>query len=252
MVFGTNQIEFAHLKLTESKIPEQLVEYALILDKYDINVSIWYTLDLFMGANIALTEQLFSRMSRLDVIFVPGGDGGPSFPPVEFLSYVKNLTVVLKKYHPAATMWMSVQGFTVADLDTLFQLFDTPDVRAYLTGVVNGPHVAIPLKDLVESLPAGYPVRQYPDIGHSLSCQYSIPNWSFAWAMTHGRQAVNPMPLMHSNIATLRGNATFRPHLIGFGAYSEGANDDLNKCVWSAIGSNTSTDVYQIVREYSK
>ena len=30
-------------------------------------------------------------------------------------------------------------------------------------------------------------------------------------------------------------NASYSTRAIGFGGYSEGASDDLNKCIWSSI-----------------
>jgi hypothetical protein len=42
-----------------------------------------------------------------------------------------------------------------------------------------------------------------------------------------------------------------QPHTIGFIAYSEGCNDDVNKVVWSALGWNPEADLTQILREYS-
>ena len=57
-------------------------------------------------------------------------------------------------------------------------------------------------------------------ICHSRSAQYAIPDWHWAWQFTHGRQVVNPMPLMFERIVRLRGNGS--TPTIGVGAYSEG------------------------------
>ena len=31
-------------------------------------------------------------------------------------------------------------------------------------------------------------VRLYPDVSHTLTAMYPVPDWHFAWAFTHGRQ----------------------------------------------------------------
>ena len=52
-----------------------LVEYATRLDKDGMNVSFWWSLDLFTGNKTAATAA-WCGMPRLDSIFFPGGDGG--------------------------------------------------------------------------------------------------------------------------------------------------------------------------------
>jgi hypothetical protein len=47
---------------------------------------------------------------------------------------------------------------------------------------------------MLARLPEGYKVRLYPDICHTLTAMYPVPDWSFIWANTHGRQVVNPLP----------------------------------------------------------
>ena len=149
-------------------------------------------------------------------------------------------------------------------------------VRSYLTGVVIGPHWSIPTTKILQEMPKGFAVRQYPDICHSRSAQYAIPDWHWAWQFTHGRQVrlakrgllivlwfvsmtcralgclqvVNPMPRMMESIVRLRGNGS--TPTIGVGAYSEGANDDLNKAVWSGIAANPNTTIEDLVAQYAR
>ena len=59
------------------------------------------------------------------------------------------------------------------------------------------------------------------------------------------------MPLMYYNIASLRLNASYASHQAGFGAYSEGTSDDFNKAIWSALYSDTSLSVQDIVNQYT-
>lgn len=104
----------------------------------------------------------------------------------------------------------------------------------------------------MERLPPGYELRQYPDISHSLAAMYPQPNWHRIWAFTHGRLVVNPSPQRMASIAKLNQNATYSSRAIGFGAYSEGASDDLNKCIWSALYLEPNTSAEQVVAQYSR
>src|SRR5262249_6569195 len=92
-----------------------------------------------------------------------------------------------------------------------------------------------------------YPIRDYPDITHSLRCQYPVPDWDLAYSLTEGREVINPRP--RDAAAIFR---TFAPQTIGFITYSEGCNDDVNKIVWSALGWDPQADVLEVLREYSR
>src|SRR5262249_57721042 len=43
-----------------------------------------------------------------------------------------------------------------------------------------------------------------------------------------------------------------RPHAAGFITYSEGCHDDVNKCVWSALGWDERQDVKDVLRQYAR
>jgi hypothetical protein len=142
-------------------------------------------------------------------------------------------------------MWVSPQSFNAAWMQEFFELMRREP--AWLSGVVYGPQVRINLPQLRAGIPARYPIRDYPDITHSRHCQYPVPDWDVAFAMTEGREPINPRPqamaaiyrLLHTNTA-------------GFITYSEGCNDDVNKMVWSALGWNSGADVAEILRDYSR
>src|SRR5262245_15290366 len=103
------------------------------------------------------------------------------------------------------------------------------------------------LPQLRAAIPARYPIRDYPDITHSRHCQYPVPDWDVAFAMTEGREPINPRPQAMASIFRLTHTNT-----IGFITYSEGCNDDVNKAVWSALGWERGADVLEILREYSR
>src|SRR5262249_32206345 len=117
----------------------------------------------------------------------------------------------------------------------------------WLSGVVHGPQVRLPLAELRKAVPQRYPIRDYPDITHSRHCQYPVPDWDVAYALTEGREVSNPRPMQTANIFRLS-----HPHAIGFITYSEGCHDDVNKCVWSALGWDERTEVRNILREYAR
>src|SRR6185369_14636233 len=72
-------------------------------------------------------------------------------------------------------------------------------------------------------------------------------DWDTAFAVTSGREGINPRPLGYAAIFRL-----LQPHTIGFITYSEGCYDDVNKALWSALGWNPDADVTVILRDYSR
>jgi hypothetical protein len=72
-------------------------------------------------------------------------------------------------------------GLDEVQLDAFFAAIDTPAVRAWLTGVAYGPGIHISQKQMIERLPEGYVLRQYPDITHSLAAMcVCVDHWSLA------------------------------------------------------------------------
>ena len=132
-------------------------------------------------------------------------------------------------------MWVSPQSFNQEWLDEFLAILR--EQPAWLGGVVFGPQVRVSLAELRAAVPAQYPIRHYPDITHSLQCQYPVPDWDVAFALTEGREVINPRPLGQAAIFR-----ACRDHTIGFITYSEGCNDDVNKIVWSGLGWDPEAD----------
>ncbi|MCX6620611.1 MAG: hypothetical protein NTY38_05960, partial [Acidobacteria bacterium] len=154
-------------------------------------------------------------------------------------------TEVLHKYHPKAQMWMSPQGFNQAWMEQFYSLMAAgPN---WLSGIVYAPQVPVPLPELRQRLPKRYPIRHYPDITHMRSCQFPVPEWDVAYAMTEAREVINPRPLDQANIFRL-----LQPHTIGSITYSEGCNDDVNKFLWSMLGWDPDRDVTDMLRDFSR
>jgi hypothetical protein len=174
-VFGTNQVELAHFDVKTAAEVANLIQYSKHLNDDGVNVSFWWSLDLFTN-NRAATEQAWVGMPRVDSMFFPGGDGGALVWPD-----IEEAAGVLHKYHPDAKVWVSAQEFNASDLTTFFAKIDTAEVRSFLHGVVVGPHWSIPTAEVAKRMPSDYPLRQYPDICHPRGAQYAISNWHWAW-----------------------------------------------------------------------
>ena len=258
--FGTNQIEMggapvcdangsiAHTRLVNATLCEASVEgivnFSRELHQIGMNVSFGQSLAVFTEHK-SLMERAWRLMPRVDSIFWPGGDGGSLV-----WSSVELAATTLRKYHPAAQIWVSAQEYNETQLEQFIHRLEQPATRRFLSGVVIGPHWRIPTTEIVRRVPKGYLLRQYPDICHSLESQYAIPDWHWAWQFTHGREAINPMPMMTDRIVRLRGNGS--APTFGVGAYSEGVSDDLNRALWSAIAQNPKDNVSEIVFRYAR
>jgi hypothetical protein len=258
-VFGCNAIELIpprsddlrdspHFPLPPARM---MAEMSRLADEYGLDVWIWYPA---MDENykdprtveFALNEwgNVFQKLPRVDAVFVPGGDPGHTEPDVLF-ALLEKQTANLRKYHPEAKMWVSPQGFEREKLDRFLQLLAKEP--PWLTGVVHGPQVRLDLPAFRAAVPRGYPIRDYPDITHSRHCQYPVPDWDVAFAITLGREGSNPRP---TQMATIYRHS--RPHTAGFITYSEGCHDDVNKCIWSALGWDERQDVRDVLRQYSR
>jgi hypothetical protein len=258
-IFGTNTIELIpprsdddadspHFPLPQM---EMMVEMSRIADEYGLDVSIWYpAMDKDYSdpgtVEFALKEwgEVFRRLPRIDEVFVPGGDPGHTQPKY-MMALLEKQTENLHRYHPKAQMWMSPQGFPKEWMNEYFATMNTEP--KWLSGVVFGPQQLYSLTELRERIPKRYPIRFYPDITHSIHSQYPVPDWDTAFALTEGREGINPRPLGEAVI--------FRSGLastIGFVSYSEGCNDDVNKFVWSGLGWDPGANPYSILRDYAK
>src|SRR5436853_3952137 len=177
----------------------------------------------------------------MTAVFWQGGDPGHTEPKY-LLALLEKETAVLHRYHPRAQMWVPPQSFNREWMD---QFLEHPTSRqpAWLSGVVFGPQVRMSLAQLRAAVPQRYPIRHYPDITHSRQSQYPVPDWDVAYALTEGREVINPRPQDQANI--LR---RLSPDTIGFITYSEGCNDDVNKVVWSLLGWDPNMPVMDSLR----
>jgi hypothetical protein len=257
--FGTNAVELIPPRSDDDDdsphflLPkmEMMMEMSRIIGEYGLQVWIWYPAmdpDYSNPQTVesALKEwgEVFRRLPRIDAVFVPGGDPGHSRPKV-LMDLLEKEARVLRQFHPKAQMWVSLQNFDAAWVEEFLAVLNTQP--AWLEGVVYGPWTRMPLPQLRARLPSRYPIRRYPDITHSIHCEYPVPGWDLAYAVTEARETINPRPVDHAKIFRLTSPAS-----IGFITYSEGVNDDVNKFVWSALGWDPDADVTQILREFAR
>jgi hypothetical protein len=264
-VFGMNAVELIPPRSDDADdsphFPTPKMEMMILMsqlaDDYGFDVWIWYpALDKDYTnkktIDFAIKEwgEVFSKLPRLDVVFVPGGDPGRTHPTI-LMPFLEKQKKNLNKYHPKAQMWVSPQSFDYKShakgwmpifLDILKK-----EQPAWLDGIVFGPQITMSLPDMRKEVPAQYPIRRYPDITHCRGAQYKIKNWDPVCDNTIGREPINPRPLAYEKIFK-----DLYQYSMGFITYSEGCNDDFNKVLWSCLGWDPDMDVKEIAKEYSK
>ncbi|MBN8860147.1 MAG: hypothetical protein J0H29_17260 [Sphingobacteriales bacterium] len=260
-LFGANSIEIlpprtddedtsVHMKLRPEKM---IIEQSRICKAYNLDVWMWYP---NMGKDYTNRQELrkelqermevFASLPKLDNVFVPGGDPGDLEPGVLF-DWLGKIAITLRQFHPNAKIWVSPQVFrpTQKWFDEFFRQVNSG--YPWLGGVVFGPWVKIPIAELRQLVKADIPIRRYPDITHSLSCQYPIPDWDLAYAQTLGRECINPRPQDEKHIHNV-----FAKYASGSISYSEGTNDDVNKFIWSDQDWDPSTPIIETIRDYTR
>lgn len=260
VVFGCNAIELIPPRSDDDadsphypRPPlDMMVGMSRLADAYGLDVWVWYpALDRDYGdaatveAALAEWAEVFRRLPRLDAVFVPGGDPGHT-PPRQLMNLLERQAASLRRFHPRAQMWVSPQGFTQPWMDEFLGILRREE-PAWLAGLVFGPQVRLALPALREQAPPRYPIRHYPDITHTRQCQFPVPDWDVAYAVTEGRECINPRPEDQAAIF----HAT-HADTVGFITYSEGCNDDVNKAVWSALGWDPGRSVTDILRDYAR
>ncbi len=258
-VFGTNAIELIPPRSDDDAdsphFPrpqlEMMAGVSGLCDDYGLDVWVWYpALDKdysdakTVGSALKEWGEVFAKLPRVDAVFVPGGDPGHTRPRY-LMALLEKQTEVLHRHHPKATMWVSPQGFSPDWMDEFLKILRSGP--PWLAGVVYGPGTRMPLAELRALVPKRYPIRHYPDITHSRTCQYPVPDWDAAFAFTEGREPINPRPRGEAAIFRVT-----QPFTNGFITYSEGCNDDVNKAVWSALGWDPDADVTVVLRDYAR
>lgn len=256
-IFGSNAVEGIPFQEGEAPSPhfkissaEMRIKMSELCQAYDMDYWVWTpaTFDLKdkdkRKAELDMHEEFYKKCPRLDHIFFPGGDPGENHPE-EVMPFLKDIHERLIKYHPNAKVWISLQGFNEEQVDYFYTYLreQNPD---WLEGVVSGPG-SPPIAETRFRLPAKYKHREYPDITHSIRCEFPVEKWDQAYALTLGRESVNPRPFGFSKI-----QQTLAPFTDGFVSYSDGCHDDINKVIWSMGAWDPAKNVNEVLEEYSR
>lgn len=259
IVFGVNSIA-----LIPAVTPDEERGPLMQMDPWEMNRELseligGYGLDVWMWvpvyahvdnpeeaeAELDRRRELFASCSHIDHIFVPGGDPGHTTPEV-LLPWLSRMADALHETHPGAGVWVSNQGFTPEQNEVFFGYLREAEPD-WLAGIVFGPWVKHSLAEARARTPRKYRIRRYPDICHTLRCQYPVLDWDPAFCQALGREPYNPRPAdtahIHNSMADLAD---------GFVSYSDGIPDDVNKFVWNACSWDRDQSVEQILIEYGR
>ncbi len=254
--FGTNAIEnipfedsrpSPHMSVPRDEMNIRLSEICL---KYDLEYWVWTPADFDLNIKslrdgaLAIHKDFYEKCPRLDAVFFPGGDPGDNHPRL-VMPFLEEIAALLKVNHPQAKVWISLQGFNKEET-TYFYKYVKENTPVWLGGLVAGPS-SPPIPASRKRLPQQYKIRHYPDITHTVRCQYPVKWWDMAFNLTLGRECPNPQPIYYAMI-----HNWFAPYTDGFITYSDGIHDDVNKVIWSARGWDSTIDIREVLKDYAR
>ncbi len=219
-----------------------------ICSNYDIDYWVWapgprdLTDSEQVKSGLEDYRKAFTSLPRLDGVLIPGGDPGHHHPK-DLLPFGEKVAAILKEFHPEAGLFISLQRFDSEKQTYFFDYLEKNDPD-WLTGVAHGPS-SPPVDVERKKLPAKYVHRLYGDLTHTIRCQYPVPRWDQAFALTLGREPTNPQPGHYTQIFHQD-----MPHTDGFISYSDGAHDDVNKIVWNQLGWDPDRKPRDIILDY--
>lgn len=254
-LFGVNAVEnipfqdareSPHFTLPRDRMNEEISD---VCARYGLDYWLWTPADFDLNlverreAALVQLEEMAARLPRLDAIFVPGGDPGANPAPLVF-PYLEDIATRIRRHHPRAQVWVSLQQFKAPDIDWVFtQLQGT--TFEWFGGLVGGPS-SPPLEVLRSKLPVQYALRDYPDITHVVRSQFPLA-WDPAFNFTLGREPINPRPLFYAAL-----HDRIAPHTNGAITYSDGAHDDVNKVIWSQRAWSRERQPMDVLRDYAR
>jgi hypothetical protein len=254
--FGANSIEGIPLHddrpSAVMKTPRREMNRAIgeICNRYGLDYWAWIPADFDLKDTgkrakfLDRCDEFFKDTPTLTGIFFPGGDPGNN-PPELVLPFLADLGKLLMASHPKARIWLSLQWFNGPQIDSIYRYMDERQ-PIWLAGLAAGPS-SPPLAETRRRLPRRYMLRDYPDLTHNKLSQYQVPDWDQAYALTLGREAVNPRPAEFAAIHQRTAGYTD-----GFISYSDGAHDDVNKTIWSALSWDPAMSVRDILVDYAR
>ncbi|MEO8027547.1 MAG: hypothetical protein ABI823_13790, partial [Bryobacteraceae bacterium] len=249
--FGANSIEAIPFqderKTPVLKFPRREMNKAMgeVCHRYGLDYWHWLPAEFDLKNTserdklLANCDELFHDCQTITGIFFPGGDPGNN-PPELVLPFLIDLSKRMLPVHPNARIWLSLQLFNAAQIEYVYQYIEREKPH-WFGGLVVGPS-SPPLAASRQRLPKQYKLRLYPDLTHNKLCQYEVPEWDQAYALTLGREAVNPRAAEFTAI-----HNRYAPFSDGFISYSDGIHDDVNKTVYSALSWDPSLDPRDIL-----
>jgi hypothetical protein len=257
-VFGANTIELLppvtddapSSPLFPRPALETMIEVSGLLRQYGLRCSVFYPAmardyadPVTVGRELEEWESVLRQLPEVDELFVPGGDPGHMAPDLLF-SFLGKLAPRLHRHHPAATIWVSAQGFDAAQMEAFYRL--VAERPSWLGGIVFGPQSRDSFDTQRARIPADIPMRLYPDIGHTAHAQFPVPRWDPTFALSEGREPADPRPEAETRIFGHFAAAN------GFVTYSEGVNDDVNKFIWTALGVDPDSTAAETLADYAR
>jgi len=220
-------------------------------------------------------EEYFARLPHLDILFVPSADDGGCWcddcvPWSEtYLSLVREQWRIAREYHPNVQVMLSNQALTHDENLVLCERLRGMQDTSWIAGVAFAPgsnevfrharlteewsrfdrpgfgEEVVSLKTFRRSLPASIDLYLYPDITHSLRCQYPI--WEIEPIVGHAyhRDPIFFRPEYYARMYALTG-----PFADGSFPYSEGMYDNLNQIIWLELGNDPHKPMHEIVLDY--
>lgn len=254
--FGVNSIESIPFhddrETPVMKVPRREINRAMgeICDRYGLDYWAWIPADFDLqetkrrADELRKCDEFFHDTPQLTAVFFPGGDPGNN-PPELVLPYLEDMARSMRAVHPKARIWISLQWFSKEQVNWIYRYIEERKPE-WFGGLVAGPS-SPPIPETRARLPKQYGLRSYPDLTHNKLSQYEVPSWDQAYALTLGREAINPRPAEYALIHNREAAYTD-----GFISYSDGIHDDVNKTIWSALSWNPEQSVRDILVQYSR
>ena len=113
-----------------------------ICHRYGLDYWLWLPAEFDLmtppsGPSCSTNARSCSATARLTGIFFPGGDPGNN-PPELVLPFLEDLSRRMLPIHPAARIWLSLQWFTAAQIDYIYQYIER-EAPKWFAGLVAGP-----------------------------------------------------------------------------------------------------------------
>ncbi len=259
VLFGCNAIEIEYKPdpSPHHKLPfdEMTAELSILAARYDLDCTVWipnwedeaYYLDtVASGRELEDRGRFFHILPKISAITVPGGDPGKLSPDVLF-PWVQRLTETLASSGHPPLAWVSAQWMRA---DTAwYDAFSRQANRnpGWLAGIVHGPWTQLSIPELRARLRSDLPIRRYDDLTHGIFCQYPIPDWDLAHAMTSGRESINPRPKAYKHIHNL-----YHRDTVGSTPHTTGINADINTFVWLDQEWDPDTAPRDTLKDYTR